>query len=96
MLAFGAGLIKSISDGLTEHETILDALLRRDPDAAEAAMRAHVRRSVVWLHHEADLLEGVGAAAAQPIETQRARSTDTVSRVDTSLGRLKRSTQREA
>jgi DNA-binding GntR family transcriptional regulator len=96
VLAFGAGLIKSISDGLTEHETILDALLRRDPDAAEAAMRAHVRRSVVWLHHEADLLEGVGAAAAQPIETQRARSTDTVSRVDTSLGRLKRSTQREA
>jgi hypothetical protein len=24
-------------------------------------MRAHVRRSVVWLHHEADLLESVSA-----------------------------------
>jgi GntR family transcriptional regulator of vanillate catabolism len=57
VLAFGAGLIKSIQDGLSEHEVILDALHRRDPDAAEAAMRAHVRRSVLWLHHEADLLE---------------------------------------
>jgi DNA-binding GntR family transcriptional regulator len=57
VLAFGAGLIKSIQDGLTEHETILEALLRRDADAAEAAMRAHIHRSVVWLHHEADVLE---------------------------------------
>jgi GntR family transcriptional regulator, rspAB operon transcriptional repressor len=58
VLAFGAGLIKSIQDGLTEHEVILEALLRRDPGAAEAAMRAHIRRSVIWLHHEADLLAG--------------------------------------
>jgi DNA-binding GntR family transcriptional regulator len=57
MLAFGAGLIKSIQDGLTEHAIILDALRRRDPDGAEKAMRAHVHRSVVWLHHEADSLE---------------------------------------
>jgi GntR family transcriptional regulator, rspAB operon transcriptional repressor len=56
-LAFGAGLIKSIQDGLTEHEAILEAMRRHDPDAAEAAMRAHIRRSVVWLHHEADALE---------------------------------------
>ena len=60
-LAFGAGLIKSIEDGLTEHAAILEALRRRDPEAAEAAMRAHVRRSVVWLDHEADLLERVSA-----------------------------------
>jgi len=59
VLAFGAGLIKSIHDGLTEHRAILKALRRRDPDAAEAAMRAHIRRSVSWLHHEADLLEQV-------------------------------------
>ena len=57
VLAFGAGLIKSIADGLREHAAILDALRRRDPDAAEATMRAHVRRSVIWLHHEADLVE---------------------------------------
>lgn len=63
VLAFGAGLIKSIGDGLREHAAILDALRRHDPDAAEAAMRAHVHRSVVWLHHEADLLERAGAQA---------------------------------
>ncbi|HET6236864.1 MAG TPA: GntR family transcriptional regulator [Acetobacteraceae bacterium] len=67
VLAFGAGLIKSIQDGLTEHAVILEALLRRDPDAAEAAMRAHVRRSVVWLHHEADLLERASAAPRGPL-----------------------------
>jgi peptide/nickel transport system substrate-binding protein len=57
VLVFGAGLIKAIRDGFAEHEGILDALMRRDPDAAEAAMRAGVRRSVVWLHNEADLAE---------------------------------------
>jgi GntR family transcriptional regulator of vanillate catabolism len=66
-LAFGAGLIKSIQDGLTEHAVILEAFLRRDPEAAEAAMRAHVHRSVVWLHHEADLLEG--ASAQGPVQS---------------------------
>jgi DNA-binding GntR family transcriptional regulator len=64
VVAFGAGLIKSIRDGLTEHEAILAALHRRDPDAAEIAMRAHVRRSVAWLHREADLIEGNREAAA--------------------------------
>jgi DNA-binding GntR family transcriptional regulator len=66
VLAFGAGLIKSIRDGLAEHKLILEALLRRDPDASEAAMRAHIRRSVVWLHSEADLIEAAG-------EQERAR-----------------------
>jgi DNA-binding GntR family transcriptional regulator len=66
VLAFGAGLIKSIADGLREHAAILDALRRRDPDAAEAAMRAHVHRSVVWLHHEADVVDGT--IAPQPAQ----------------------------
>lgn len=57
VLAFGAGLIKSIQDGLVEHAAIFDALDRRNPEAAEAAMRAHIHRSAVWLHHEADLVE---------------------------------------
>jgi DNA-binding GntR family transcriptional regulator len=57
VLAFGAGLIKSIQDGLAEHAAIFDALERHDPEAAEAAMRAHIHRSAVWLHHEADLFE---------------------------------------
>jgi FCD domain len=64
VLAFGAGLIKSIR----EHRAILDALRRRNPDAAEAAMRAHIHQSVVSLHHEADLLEPAGAEGHQSIE----------------------------
>jgi DNA-binding GntR family transcriptional regulator len=69
VLAFGAGLIKSIQDGLIEHKAILEAMLRRDPDAAEAAMRAHIRRSVVWLHHEADLQERASVGGYGPIHT---------------------------
>jgi GntR family transcriptional regulator, vanillate catabolism transcriptional regulator len=68
VLAFGAGLIKSIDDGLAEHAAIFEALEQRDPEAAEAAMRAHIRRSAVWLHHEADLMEGSEALVPQ-IET---------------------------
>jgi DNA-binding GntR family transcriptional regulator len=67
VLAFGAGLIESIRDGLSEHRAILDALRHRNPDAAEAAMRAHIHRSVVLLHHEADLLEVAGAEGHQSI-----------------------------
>jgi len=55
--AFGAGLIRPIREVIAEHEPIFHALMRRDPEQAEAAMRVHVRRSVEWLHHEADLLE---------------------------------------
>jgi GntR family transcriptional regulator of vanillate catabolism len=55
--AFGAGLIRPMSEVMAEHETIFDVLMRRDPDAAEAAMRAHIKRSVEWLHHEAELAE---------------------------------------
>jgi GntR family transcriptional regulator of vanillate catabolism len=84
VLAFGAGLIKSIQEGLSEHAVILEALLRRDPDAAEAAMRAHVRRSVVWLHNEADLLEAVRAAPQVPLHTS-----NETKRVAPRSGRLK-------
>ena len=55
--AFGAGLLRPIRQVMKEHEAIYAALLRRDPDAAEAAMRAHIRPSVEWLHGEADILE---------------------------------------
>lgn len=64
VLAWGAGLIKSIEDGLAEHAAIFDALERRDPEAAETAMRAHIHRSAVWLHREADLL-----GASEPLLT---------------------------
>jgi len=55
--AFGGGLIRPLRDVMAEHQAIFDALARRDRDQAEAAMRLHVRRSVEYLHREADLLE---------------------------------------
>jgi len=55
--AFGAGLLRPIPEVMAEHDAIFEALLRRDPDESEAAMRAHIRRSVEWLHREADLTE---------------------------------------
>ncbi len=55
--AFGGGLIRPIREVMAEHQPIFEALQRRDPEGAEAAMRLHIRRSVEWLHHEADLHE---------------------------------------
>jgi GntR family transcriptional regulator, vanillate catabolism transcriptional regulator len=60
--AFEAGLVRSIREGLAEHEEIFDALAKRDPVAAEVAMRMHLHRSAVHLHHEADVLERSRAA----------------------------------
>lgn len=59
--AFGAGLLRPLTEVMAEHEEIFEALLRRDADAAEAAMRVHIRRSVEALHHDADLDERYGA-----------------------------------
>jgi GntR family transcriptional regulator, vanillate catabolism transcriptional regulator len=64
--AFGAGLLRPIQEVMAEHEVIFDALSRHDSDAAEAAMRNHILRSAIWLHHEADLEEQTGAQAMQP------------------------------
>jgi len=55
--AFGAGLLRPIPEVMAEHDAIFAALLTGDPDAAETAMRAHIKCSVEWLHHEADLAE---------------------------------------
>src|SRR5262245_34390568 len=57
VLAFGGGVLRSIREVLAEHEVIFDALAKRNPDAAEAAMRTHINRSVIWLHSQADLAE---------------------------------------
>jgi len=38
--------LKRASDALVEHRTILKALAKRDPVQAEAAMRAHIRKSL--------------------------------------------------
>lgn len=56
------GLTRRASSGywVQEHWSILEALGRRDPDASEAAMRLHIRRSTERLAREADH-EAVGA-----------------------------------
>jgi DNA-binding GntR family transcriptional regulator len=48
--AYQIGIPRSLAESLPEHRTILDALRRREPEAAEAAMRVHIRRSVerIW------------------------------------------------
>lgn len=51
----GSGVIRPMSESMSEHAAILEALARRDPDAAEAAMRQHLGRTVKLLHREADL-----------------------------------------
>jgi len=70
--AFGAGLLRPIREVMAEHEPIFDALARRDPDHAETAMRVHVRRSVEWLLHEADLLEQSNHAADDVVRSSAA------------------------
>ena len=55
--AFGGGVLRPIREVMSEHEAIFDALAKRNPDAAEAAMRTHINRSVMWLHGQADVAE---------------------------------------
>ncbi|MBP1778578.1 MAG: hypothetical protein H6Q86_4589, partial [candidate division NC10 bacterium] len=47
-------------ESLPEHRAILEALSRRDPDASEAAMRVHIRRSVERLWQRARVEETGG------------------------------------
>jgi DNA-binding GntR family transcriptional regulator len=45
-------------EALAEHERIVDAIERSDPDAAEAEARAHIRRTIALLSEGADPDEG--------------------------------------
>jgi len=54
-VAFSAGLIRTVSVGIAEHDQIVAAFRARDPEAAEVAMRKHLRRSVDWLYEEAEV-----------------------------------------
>jgi DNA-binding FadR family transcriptional regulator len=62
VLAFGGGVLRPLREVMAEHEAIFDALAKRDPDAAEIAMRIHIRRSVTFLHGQADRTEEAAAA----------------------------------
>jgi DNA-binding GntR family transcriptional regulator len=58
------GLVRPPAETIAEHRAILDALRRRDPDAGEAAMRLHIRRSLERLEKEAETEEGATGLAA--------------------------------
>lgn len=51
--AYQVGVPRSLAESLPEHRAILEALARRDPEASEAAMRVHIRRSVERLWQRA-------------------------------------------
>lgn len=51
--AYQIGIPRTLAESLPEHRAILEALKRRDPEASEAAMRAHIRRSTERLWKEA-------------------------------------------
>lgn len=58
--AYQVGVPRSLAESLPEHQAILQALERRDPDESEAAMRVHIRRSVERLWQRARA-EGAGS-----------------------------------
>ena len=53
------GLARSPAETIQEHWTILAALRKQDPDASEAAMRLHMRRTVECMDRQADAEERV-------------------------------------
>lgn len=61
VFAFQQGL-RPIIETNKEHQAILDALRQRDPEASEAAMRRHIRRSIECLDRQADAEEKEEAA----------------------------------
>jgi GntR family transcriptional regulator, vanillate catabolism transcriptional regulator len=61
------GVVRPPAETIPEHLGILDALRRRDPDGAEAAMRLHIRRSLEQLQREAEAEEAaVGKSRPVP------------------------------
>ncbi len=66
VFAFQQGL-RPIRETNQEHLAILDALRKRDPDAAEAAMRVHIGQSIRCLDARADAEEELEAKTLAPL-----------------------------
>ena len=64
--AYQDGVVRPPAETVPEHAAILKALGRRDPEAGEAAMRLHIRRSIERLECEAE--EEARAAATRGTE----------------------------
>jgi DNA-binding GntR family transcriptional regulator len=64
--AYQVGVPRSLAESLPEHQAILEALGRCDPDASEAAMRIHIRRSLERLWNRARTEEPDRSAAGGP------------------------------
>ncbi len=67
VFTYQMGLARPPAETIREHWVILAALRKQDPDASEAAMRAHMRRTVERMEREADAEErSSGAPAGGP------------------------------
>ncbi|RPI10163.1 MAG: FCD domain-containing protein, partial [Zetaproteobacteria bacterium] len=69
--AYQDGLVRAPAETVPEHLAILEALGRRDSDAAETAMRLHLRRSIERLEAEADAEETRAATSPEGGPTGR-------------------------
>jgi DNA-binding GntR family transcriptional regulator len=70
--AYQVGIPRSLAELLPEHQAILHALRKQDPEASEQAMRVHIRRSREKLKKDAELEEA--AASPKPDLSGAARS----------------------
>jgi DNA-binding GntR family transcriptional regulator len=68
------GLSRPPAETIKEHWAILAALRKQDPDASEAAMRLHLRRSRVRYDEEADAEEAHLPHAAEGVTRPRKHS----------------------
>jgi len=60
------GLVRPPAETVPEHQALFAALRRRDPNASEAAMRHHIRRSIERLEAEALAEERATTQAVEP------------------------------
>jgi DNA-binding GntR family transcriptional regulator len=67
--AYQDGLVRPPAETLPEHQAILEGLRAGDPDASEAAMRLHLRRSMERLEREAEAEEAGAVAPREEVET---------------------------
>jgi DNA-binding GntR family transcriptional regulator len=66
------GVVRPPAETIPEHLAVLEALRRRDPDASEAAMRLHIRRSLEQLEREARSEEREASPSRRPPGARRA------------------------